>query len=113
MDKDRQESLRNKWKAPLRLVDPRRDTKSTTKGSVPTAAMPPPPVLAAAERLSSPPRAVEAVVSETGGTDQELSVDDYLVGVSLCLMPRWGYRLLVSRVLVFGFCMVIYVGYRD
>ena len=34
----------------------------------------------APERLSLPPRAVEVVVSETGGTGQELSVDDYLVG---------------------------------
>jgi hypothetical protein len=111
MDKDRQESLWKKWKAPLRLMDPRRDTKSTVKGFVPTAAMPPPPALAAAERLSSPPRAVEAAVSESGGTGQELSVDDYFVRVSLCLMLRRGYRLLVSRVLVSGFCMVIYVEF--
>jgi hypothetical protein len=34
----------------------------------------------APERVSSPRRAVEVVVSETGGTCQELSVDDYLVG---------------------------------
>jgi hypothetical protein len=34
----------------------------------------------ALEKVSSPPRAIEAAVSETGGTGQELSVDDYLVG---------------------------------
>jgi hypothetical protein len=43
------------------------------------AVMPPPVVPAASERVSSPPRAVEAVVSETGRTYQELFVDDYLV----------------------------------
>ena len=30
--------------------------------------------------MSSPPHAVEAAVSEIGWTDQELSVDDYMVG---------------------------------
>ena len=42
--------------------------------------MPPPAAPVASERVYSPPCAAEAVVSETGGTDQELSVDDYLVG---------------------------------
>jgi hypothetical protein len=42
--------------------------------------MPPPAAPAASERVSLPPRAVEAAVSETGGTDQELSVEDYLEG---------------------------------
>jgi hypothetical protein len=47
METDRQEAARKKWKAPVRLVDPRRDTKvphPTAKGPTVTAAMPPPAV---------------------------------------------------------------------
>jgi hypothetical protein len=42
--------------------------------------MPPTVAPTASDRVSSSPRAIEAAVSETGGTCQELSVDDYLVG---------------------------------
>jgi hypothetical protein len=43
MYKDRQEALRKKRKAPLRLVDPRCDAKisrSSAKGATPAAVMP-------------------------------------------------------------------------
>jgi hypothetical protein len=39
-----------------------------------------PPALVVAAKPSSPPHVIETVVSKTGGTGQELSVDDYLVG---------------------------------
>jgi hypothetical protein len=48
MDKDRQESSRNKRKAPLWLVDPRCEAKtfrSGVKGATATTAMPPPMTL--------------------------------------------------------------------
>jgi hypothetical protein len=76
-------ALRKKHKAPLRLVDPRRDAKvlrPSAKGATLATVMHPPVVPVALERVPSPPRAVEATVSETGGIGQELSVDDYLVG---------------------------------
>jgi hypothetical protein len=41
---------------------------------------PPPAAPAAAMKLSSLPCVTEMAVSGTGGTGQELSVDDYLVG---------------------------------
>jgi hypothetical protein len=84
MDKDRQEVLRKTRKASLRLVDPRRDAKMSCpsmKGAAPAAVMPPTMTTPVApEKLSSSSRAVEAAVSETGGTSQELSIDDFLVG---------------------------------
>jgi hypothetical protein len=46
MEKGRQEIQQKKRKAPLRLVDPRRDAKATRpsmKGATPSAMMPPPP----------------------------------------------------------------------
>jgi hypothetical protein len=46
-------------------------------------------------KLSSP-HVTETVVSETEGTRQELSVDDYLGVESPCSTPRPGCRLLVS-----------------
>jgi hypothetical protein len=61
MEKDRQESLRKKRKALLRLVDPQCDAKvsrPSAKGSATVAAMPPPAALAASERVSSPSRVV-------------------------------------------------------
>jgi hypothetical protein len=39
-----------------------------------------PPALVVAAKPSSPSHVIETVVSKTGGTGQELSVDDYLVG---------------------------------
>jgi hypothetical protein len=42
--------------------------------------MPPPAVPVAPTKASSPQHAVETTVSETRGTAQELSIDDYLVG---------------------------------
>jgi hypothetical protein len=47
MEKDRQESLWKKWKALLRLLDPRHDAKAlcpSAKGPTMTATMPPPTV---------------------------------------------------------------------
>jgi hypothetical protein len=45
---------------------------------------PPPPAPVVAAKPSSPPHVIETVVSKTGGTGQELSVDDYLVrGVTM------------------------------
>jgi hypothetical protein len=64
-------------------VDPRCDSKvsrRSAKRAAPAAVMPRPAAPVAPERVSSPPRVVEAAVLETGGTDQDLSVDDYLVG---------------------------------
>jgi hypothetical protein len=66
------------------------------KGEAPSTAMPPLAAPAAAGRLTSPPRVTETAVSLTGGAGQELYVDDYLVGVLPCLVPRLGCRLLVS-----------------
>jgi hypothetical protein len=83
MDMNCQEALPKKWKAPLWLVDPRRDAKvscPSAKGAAPAAVMHPPAAPVAPERVSSPPHAVEAAVSKIGWTDQELSVDDYMVG---------------------------------
>jgi hypothetical protein len=103
MDKDRQEAQRKKQKVPLQLVDLCRDAKMSrpsVKGVNPAAAMPPSAVPVVPTKESSPPCDVETTVSETGGTGQELSVDDYLVGALPCLMPRRGYRLLVSGVFV-------------
>jgi hypothetical protein len=68
MEKDRQDVQR---KAPLRLVDPRRDAKvarPNVKGAAPSATMPPPAVPAAAARLPSPSRVTETAVLRTGGT---------------------------------------------
>jgi hypothetical protein len=86
MEKDRQESTRKKRKAPLWLVDPRRDAKvscPSVKRPTAPAAMPPPAVPAAvAKRAPSPSRAseVEGVKgAKTGEVGRELSMDDYLI----------------------------------
>jgi hypothetical protein len=49
-------------------------------GAASATVMPPPVALVAPERVSSPSRAAKVEVSETGGTGQDLFVDDYLVG---------------------------------
>jgi hypothetical protein len=82
MEKDCQDAQQKKRNAPLRLVDPRRDAnvaRPSAKGISPPATMPP-PVVSAATKLPLPPRVTETMVSGTGGTSQELLVDDYLVG---------------------------------
>jgi hypothetical protein len=51
MEKDRQDAQRKKRKAPIRLVDPRREAKlvrTSMKAAAPAAAMPPPAAPAAA-----------------------------------------------------------------
>jgi hypothetical protein len=89
-------ALRKKQKAPLRLVDPRRDTKvlcPSAKGDTLATVMHPLVAPMAPERVPSPPRAVEAAVSETRGIGQELSVDDYLVGGVTMFDAQTGCRL--------------------
>lgn len=94
MDKDRHESSRKKRKAPLRLVDPRREVKAllpSMKGAAATAMMPLPAMLvAAAGKMPSPSKASEveaARVAKMGGASvvsHELPFDDYLIeGVTI------------------------------
>jgi hypothetical protein len=75
MEKDRQDAQRKKQKAPLRLVDPRRDAKvarPNAKGVASPVTMPlPPAASAAAMKPSSPPCVTEMAVSGTRGTSQE------------------------------------------
>jgi hypothetical protein len=57
------------------------DIASQREGVAPSTMMPPPRVApATTAKPSSPSRVIETAVSETEGTGQELSVDDYLVG---------------------------------
>jgi hypothetical protein len=66
MEKDCQDAQRKKRKAPIRLVDSRREAKlacPSVKAAAPAATMPLPAVPAAAARPPSPPRATETAVS--------------------------------------------------
>jgi hypothetical protein len=83
MEKDCQDAQRKKRRAPVRLVDPRREVKlarPNAKATTPGAVMPPPSAPAVAPRPPSPPRVAETTVTGSGGVAKELSVDDYLVG---------------------------------
>jgi hypothetical protein len=83
MEKDRQDAQRKKRRAPVRLVDPRREAKlarPSTKAVAPGVVMAPPVAPAVGQRPPSPPHVAETAVARSGGVSTELSVDDYLVG---------------------------------
>jgi hypothetical protein len=89
MEKDRQESVRTKQKVPLRLVDPRRDTKvsrPSAKGYTVAVVMPLPAApTVAARRMPSLLKASElergrgTEIGGAGEASRELSMDDYLI----------------------------------
>jgi hypothetical protein len=83
MEKDRQDAQWKKWKASLRLGDPRHNAKvawPSAKGAAPPTMMPPPAAPASTTKSYSPPRGTKMAMSGIGGTGQVLSVDDDLVG---------------------------------
>jgi hypothetical protein len=83
MEKDRQDAQQKKHRAPVRLVDPRREVKvawPSMKSAASGAGMPLPATPASGRRPPSPPCIAETVVAAAGGVSTELSVDDYLVG---------------------------------
>jgi hypothetical protein len=83
MEKDRQDAQRKKHRAPIRLVDPRREAnlaRPSVKAAASGVVMPPPAAPAAAPRPPSPPCVTEIAVTGSGGAAPELLVDDYLVG---------------------------------
>jgi hypothetical protein len=83
MEKDRQDVQRKKCRAPVRLVDPRREVKlarPSLKAAASGAVLPPPAAPVVAPIPPSPPRVAKTAVAGSGGATTELSVDNYLVG---------------------------------
>jgi hypothetical protein len=76
MEKDRQDAQRKKHRAPIRLVDPRREAKlarPNVKAAMSGVAMPPPAAPTAAPRPPSPPCITKMALLGSGGAPRSCS----------------------------------------